>query len=403
MSLVVRIIAPTGRDADLILSVLQQHRISAAVSRSVSELLLEGRAHPLGPLVIAQEALTPELTAVLHRFVQEQPAWSDIPILIVLRAGRERSIIGSRRDVLGFALPVYLERPLHASILVSSVRSALRARARQYENRDALLARDQATADLQQERAALIRSEKLAAVGRLAASISHEINNPLEAVTNLLYIARTSNGVPDEVCELLKMADEELRRVSQIVTHTLRFHRQSTNARLITARELLEPTLGIFRGRLNDADVHLHLEHRDENAILCFEADVRQVLNNLVANAIDSMRRGGRLVIRTGATTFARTGAPALRIAIADTGSGMSPETRRHLFEPFYTTKGINGTGLGLWISHGIVEKHMGLLQVRSCTRPGASGTVFRLVLPAEPEPAPEPAPTPSSGFKVRP
>ena len=385
MSLVVRIIAPTGRDAELILTVLQQHRIAATVSHRAAELLKEGEEHPLGPLLIAQEALTTELTNVLRGFMQSQPPWSDIPILIVLRGGRERRAVKRDGDVLAFGLPVYLERPLSASTLVSSVRAALRARVRQYENRDAFLARDRALAELEQERAALIRSEKLAAVGRLAASISHEINNPLEAVTNLLYIARNTEGVAPEICDLLNTADEELRRVSQIVTHTLRFHRQSTNPRLITARELLEPTLGIYRGRLGDAGVSLELEHRGEIPILCFEADIRQVLNNLIANAIDSMRRGGRLLVRTGATTIGTSGAPALRITVADTGNGMTPETRKRLFEPFYTTKGINGTGLGLWISHGIVEKHKGLLEVRSCSRPGASGTVFRLVLPAEP------------------
>ncbi len=317
--------------------------------------------------------------------MQGQPAWSDIPILIVLRGGRELGVARTRQETLDFALPVYLERPLRASTLVSSVKAALRARARQYENRDALAARDKALADLKQERAALIRSEKLAAVGRLAASISHEINNPLEAVTNLLYIARHTEDVSPEVQHLLQSADEELRRVSQIVTHTLRFHRQATNPRFITARELLEPTLGIFRGRLGDAGVELQVEHLDDSPVLCFEGDVRQVLNNLVGNAIDSMRHGGRLLVRTGATRLWRTGAPAQRITIADTGQGMSPETRRRLFEPFYTTKGMNGTGLGLWISHGIVEKHQGALQLRSCAGPGATGSVFRLLLPAEP------------------
>lgn len=384
MSLVVRIIAPTGRDAELISNVLQQHRILAAISRSIPELLQESGEHPLGPLLVAQEALTPELTAVLRGFVQNQPAWSDIPILVVLRAGRDRAE-HPHGGLLSFGLPVYLERPLRASTLVSSVDAALRARRRQYENRDAFLKLDQAMAELKQEREALIRSEKLAAVGRLAASISHEINNPLEAVTNLLYIARRADDVPEEVCRWLSTADDELRRVSQIVTHTLRFHRQSTNPRRITARELLEPTLGIFGGRIDDAGVELVIEHRDETEVMCFEGDVRQVLNNLVGNAIDAMRRGGRLLIRTGCTRLWKTGGEALRITISDTGQGMSEETRKRLFEAFYTTKGMNGTGLGLWISQGIVEKHNGRLELRSSDTPGASGTTFRLVLPLQP------------------
>jgi signal transduction histidine kinase len=233
-----------------------------------------------------------------------------------------------------------------------------------------------------QAESALIQSEKLAAVGRLAASISHEINNPLEAVTNILYIVE--GNVEDEQAQrYIATAQAELQRVSQIVTHTLRFHRQATNPRALTAKELLEPTLGLHHGRLLNSNIDVELHHCGSREVVCYEGDVRQVLNNLIGNAIDSMKTGGRLLIRTRDAKLWKSNISGVRITIADTGHGMTQEVRQRIFEPFYTTKGINGTGLGLWISSGIVTKHRGLIQVHS-TLTESSGTVFSLFLPDE-------------------
>ncbi|MGI4756844.1 MAG: ATP-binding protein [Janthinobacterium lividum] len=238
-----------------------------------------------------------------------------------------------------------------------------------------------------QAEAALIQSEKLAAVGRLAASISHEINNPLEAVTNLLYLT-TAELLPDTARNYLNMASEELARVSQIAGQTLRFHRQSTRPRSVTPAELLEPVLALYQGRMVNALVKAKSEHRGEPHFTCYEGDIRQVLNNLVGNAIDAMRGAGVLRIRSRAATDMRTGVPGVRITVADNGHGMPDSVAKHIFEPFYTTKGIHGTGLGLWISHEIVEKHHGSLKVRSriATHQGddLSGTVFVLFLPRD-------------------
>ena len=232
---------------------------------------------------------------------------------------------------------------------------------------------------------ALIQNEKLAAVGRLAASISHEINNPLEAVTNLIYLSRHSENLSEEVRGYLESADQELARVSQIVSHTLRFHRQSTNPNALTAQELLAPTLGLFAGRMANAQINLDLQHRGGDLITCYEGEIRQVLNNLVGNAIDSMKQGGRLIVRTRRSRLWKRDVSAVRITIADTGSGVPPSVLSHIFEAFFTTKGTNGTGLGLWISRGIVEKHSGDLQVRSAAERSPSGTVFSLLLPCDP------------------
>ena len=239
--------------------------------------------------------------------------------------------------------------------------------------------------DLSQQKqaeSALVQSEKLAAVGRLAASISHEINNPLEAITNLLFLMK-QELLPPQAESYLHLAEQELARVSQIAGQTLRFHRQATRARAISPAELLEPVLALYRGRLNNSNIQIRQENLDAQSIVCFEGDIRQVLNNLVSNAIDAMRTGGVLTLRIRDARSSETGAAGARITIADTGHGMTEETRTRIFEPFYTTKGINGTGLGLWISRGIVEKHRGSLSVRSSVDAVRHGTTFSLFLPA--------------------
>lgn len=504
MSMVVRVIAPIGRDAELITGVLQQSGLTAEVCNDPLSLLGD---EPIGPLLIAEEALNLETIRILGEWMQRQPTWSDLPVLILTGNGRETSqshLLEFQRLPLG--APVLLERPIRTATLISSVRAALRARQRQYEIRDSLRARDAALAELKQERetlqvvldnsivgvligkkddgityanqailrllgytadevsagklgwsdintaeyaeadrnaeeqmrifgtadsyhkelrardgrlipflvgatvipshesegdllptiavfltdmsrqkqaeSALIQSEKLAAVGRLAASISHEINNPLEAITNILYIVEGS--VQDEEAKrYIATAQAQLQRVSQIVTHTLRFHRQSTSPRALTAEELLEPTLGLYHGRLLNSNIDVQICHRGSRAVVCYEGDIRQVLNNLIGNAIDSMKTGGRLLIRTRDARLWKGNTSGVRITIADTGHGMTQEVRERIFEPFYTTKGINGTGLGLWISSGIINKHRGLIQVHS-TLTNGGGTVFSLFLPDE-------------------
>ncbi|SEC53269.1 PAS domain S-box-containing protein [Terriglobus roseus] len=231
---------------------------------------------------------------------------------------------------------------------------------------------------------ALIQSEKLAAVGRLASSISHEINNPLEAVTNLLYLIATDAALPESLKTYVHAAQDELSRVSQIATQTLRFHRQSNKPTEVTPAQLVDAVLNLFAGRLSNSGIHVEASYATATKILCFENDIRQVLNNLIANAIDAMRTGGRLVIRAHDARHRMLGTPGIRIIVADNGSGMSAETQRRLFEPFYTTKDLNGTGLGLWISKEIVERHGGELNVRSTQEPQRQGTVFSLFLPLE-------------------
>ena len=239
---------------------------------------------------------------------------------------------------------------------------------------------------LKRAESALVQSEKLAAVGRLASSISHEINNPLEAITNLLYLIAEHDQLPGDLRIYVHMAQSELSRVSQIATQTLRFHRQAAKPTWVAPSELIDAVLNLYHGRLSNSGIRAESKYLTERRVLCFENDIRQVLNNLIANAIDAMRNGGRLMVRTHDAFVA--GRQGVRLTIADTGHGMPPAVQRRVFEPFYTTKGMSGTGLGLWISEGIVQRHCGRLRIRSSTRTDCHGTVFSLFLPIAEESA---------------
>jgi PAS domain S-box-containing protein len=231
--------------------------------------------------------------------------------------------------------------------------------------------------------AALRESEKLAAVGRLASSIAHEINNPLESVMNLLYLAQRTEDQP-EVQRYLWLADKELQRVSLITAQSLRFYKQSSKPQPTCAQELLGSVIDLYQGRMESAAVTVERRDRATQPLVCLESEIRQVLNNLIRNAIDAMRgTGGRLLVRSRDALDVRSGAVGVALTIADTGSGISQETMKKLFTPFFTTKGIRGTGLGLWISSEIVERHKGRLTVRSGLREGCRGTIFKLFLPS--------------------
>ena len=228
----------------------------------------------------------------------------------------------------------------------------------------------------------LIQTEKLAAVGRLSASIAHEINNPLESVTNLLYLARTSQE-HQETQEYLTSAERELRRVSAITSQTLRFYKQSTNATVVTCEDLFETVLPIYQGRLLNCHVVVEKRTRASRSIECFEGEIRQIVNNIVGNAIDAMHpAGGRLLLRSRDGHNWRTGQPGIVLTIADTGVGIPKQLLAKIFEAFFTSKGIGGTGLGLWVSRVITDRHHGALHVRSSQKEPANGTVFTLFLP---------------------
>ncbi len=230
---------------------------------------------------------------------------------------------------------------------------------------------------------ALRQAEKLAAVGRLASSIAHEINNPLEAVVNLIYLARAEDVTP-EIAALLDQADKELRRVSLITTETLRFHRQQSQPTFTDVADLVDSILLLHEGRLSQAQITTERRYRPHPLVRCLPNDIRQVLANLISNAIEAMHAndGERtLTLRLHGATDAKTNEPGIVLMIADTGSGMTTTARARAFEPFFTTKEATNSGLGLWISREIVNKHNGRLRFRSIGAGPRRGTVFSLFL----------------------
>lgn len=230
---------------------------------------------------------------------------------------------------------------------------------------------------------ALIQSEKLAAVGRLASSIAHEINNPLEAVTNLLYLARTSAEL-ETARDFLDLAERELARASAITNQTLRFHKQSTKPQQVTAKELFESAIALYHGKLLNAQIALDTDFRSTRAVRCFEGEIRQVLANLIANAVDAIKQDGTGRLQLRSLDGETHGQPGVLLTVADNGAGIPDAARTRLFEPFFTTKGLSGNGLGLWISHEIVRRHHGSVRMHTSQQPHCHGTVFTVFLPVE-------------------
>jgi two-component system, sporulation sensor kinase E len=223
---------------------------------------------------------------------------------------------------------------------------------------------------------ALRVSEKLAATGRLASTLAHEINNPLAAVTNLIYLLRSNPALDDLAAQQLAMADSEIRRVSQITRKLLSFHREPTQPVPVDLSAILEEVAELYRPRLMEKKLQVRLDRRNVQPITAYPGEMRQIFANLVGNAMEATPEGGRLSLRV------KSGGPQMvRVLVADSGPGIPRENIARIFEPFFTTKGEKGTGLGLWITRDLVTKHGGQIRVRSNKR----GTCFIVNLPVQP------------------
>jgi PAS domain S-box-containing protein len=231
---------------------------------------------------------------------------------------------------------------------------------------------------------ALRQTEKLAVAGRFAASIAHEINNPLEAVTNCLYLASTAKSL-EHSQKYISLAQTELARVSQITVQTLRFFRGSSPQARTHVQELIETVLALLKPRMTLLRIAVLCEFRATSTLVAQVGEIRQVITNLVVNAMDALPQGGRITVRTSNGHDWRAEKDGIVVTIADDGVGMNVSTVARIFEPFFSTKGETGTGLGLWVSQGIVAKHNGSIRVRSrVAGAGAGGgSVFRLYLPS--------------------
>ena len=249
-----------------------------------------------------------------------------------------------------------------------------------------------AMSEQEQREGALRRLEKLAAVGQEISTIAHEISSPLESLTNLLYLIQVSDSM-EEIQRYAGIAQQELARVAEITARTLRSHRQPSKPTRIDLGELAQSVVAPYATRMLLRNIQVEFRLREAPNVLCLEGEIRQVLNNLVRNALDAMSgldARGRLLIRVAKACTPQNAegdgwAPraGVRVTIADTGEGISPEMEDRLFGLFQTTKELMGTGLGLWVSRGIVERHGGRIRVRS-RRGAKSWTVFGVWLPVD-------------------
>lgn len=246
------------------------------------------------------------------------------------------------------------------------------------------LVSEQATKEtrLQAEKA-LRNSEKLAATGRLAATIAHEINNPLEALTNLLYLIESDTSLSETGRRYVQAAEQEIKRTAHITKQMLAFHRQSATPVQVSLAEVLDGVLELYGAKIQQSGITVRKQYDCVTTIEGFPAELRQMFANLVRNAIEAVGPHGVIRLHVFASReWSNSGRSGVRVVVADNGVGISPENRRRLFEPFVTTKGERGTGLGLWVSSGIVQKHQGSIRVHTSTRSGRSGTSFSIFLP---------------------
>ena len=267
-------------------------------------------------------------------------------------------------------------RPIEVSLTISPIR----------DENGRIIGASKIARDVTQKKRmeqALRMSERLASVGRLAATIAHEINNPLEALTNLLYLAHSAQD-PAEIHSLLAQADEELNRVALLSKQTLGFYRERNGAKALRIGSIVGSLVTALTPKARNRSIEIKSEIQQDPEICAIESEIRQLIVNLLNNSIDAIFGGGTIRVRVSAgRAWGQQSMSGVRLTIADSGRGIAPEHRPKLFEPFFTTNKDVGTGLGLWISKGIVERHGGNIRFRSQITPGRSGTVFTVFLPS--------------------
>ena len=300
----------------------------------------------------------------------QEVAAEDLPLQVAARSGKPVKIKevelvradGSMIQLFGSAAPLFDQS--------GAVRGAVGA-----------------FADITERKAtetALRNTEKLATVGRLAATIAHEINNPLEAVTNVLYLMHRNPKLEEGLRQYVEIAQSELNRIGSIVKHTLGFNREASRPIPVKLKDLVEETFTLYTRRLATAGITVEKRFDSEGLVEAFPGEMRQVLSNLIVNSLEALNNGGHIKIHVFDSAERRnSGRPGVRVVIADSGPGIPAEVRQRIFEPFFTTKGEKGSGLGLWVSEGIVRKHGGFIHLRSSTNPKHPGTVFSIFMPA--------------------
>jgi PAS domain S-box-containing protein len=224
----------------------------------------------------------------------------------------------------------------------------------------------------------LRKAEKLAAAGRLAATVAHEINNPLEAVCNLIYIVKNTSSLPEDAVNYLKMAEQELERVSHITRQTLGFYRDSSQAGPVVLSDVIESVLRLYENKLKSKSIAVEIEPSDCPPVHALQGEIKQLIANLVSNAADAVAPGGKIRISMAPVKQGN----GVEVTIADNGPGVPEKNKAHIFEPFFTTKEDVGTGLGLWVSKEIAERHGGKIELSPDHHSDLGGAVFVVFLP---------------------
>jgi two-component system, NtrC family, sensor kinase len=333
------------------------------------------------------------LGEVLERARRAEP-----PVPVVLVGGRDSEAESLR--VLGEGAADYLP-----AASLDHLPSAL---SRALKFRESVAAQSRAQTEFDRAATVLRENQKLITLGRLAASIAHEINNPLEAVTNLLYLLGEEQGLPESARGYLALAQRELGRVAQISRQTLNFSRETTGPVGTRIDNVLEEVLSLYSRRIAEKDLHIERQYDCLEQAMVYPGEMRQVFSNLIVNAVDASSSRGRLRIRIrSAHSWTDPGVRGIRATVGDNGTGIDPETQRRLGEPFFTTKGQRGTGLGLWVTRSIILRYGGEIHLRSSVAPGRHGTVFSVFLPTNLRPQmvgrpPAPGETAGTSAKVQ-
>ncbi len=366
-------------------SALSHHAVRSAARQAGLSLTLEfieNRREFLDELrrgstdvIIAGSESLPDLSLreVLDRARSAEPS---IPVLVAGGHFSERDAVRVVREGATEYLDCGdLER------LPSAINRAVRVR-------EAAALQSHAQEELQHAALMLRENQKLITVGRLAASIAHEINNPLESITNLLFLVGEDKDLPASARGYLQLAQRELDRVAQISRQTLKFSRETAGPIRAHVDELLEEVISLYSRRIAEKNLRVERQYNCPEEAIVYPGEMRQVLSNLVTNAIEASSMSGRLRLRVRCSrSWSDPGVRGIRIAVGDNGSGIDPAVQRRLGEPFFTTKGQRGTGLGLWVTRSIVQRWGGEIQLRSSIDSERHGTVFSIFLPTNMRP----------------